>query len=111
MSMKKISRRTTLSLASLAALALPAGMAAAQSLTIGLASEPTAADPHYHKVTTNDSFSAHIFEQSACGLGGISENARPIAIGCAWASAAKGADTSALPAAGIKKPAAGLQVW
>ncbi len=62
MSMKKISRRTTLSLASLAALALPAGMAAAQSLTIGLASEPTAADPHYHKVTTNDSFSAHIFE-------------------------------------------------
>ena len=62
MSMKKISRRTTLSLASLAALALPAGIAAAQSLTIGLASEPTAADPHYHKVTTNDSFSAHIFE-------------------------------------------------
>ncbi|QMV75606.1 ABC transporter substrate-binding protein [Comamonas piscis] len=37
-------------------------MAAAQSLTIGLASEPTAADPHYHKVTTNDAFSAHIFE-------------------------------------------------
>lgn len=62
MSIKKISRRTPLSLASLAALALPAGMAAAQSLTIGLASEPTAADPHYHKVTTNDAFSAHIFE-------------------------------------------------
>ncbi|MEJ5028365.1 ABC transporter substrate-binding protein [Comamonas sp. MYb69] len=57
-----MSRRTPLSLASLAALALPAGMAAAQSLTIGLASEPTAADPHYHKVTTNDAFSAHIFE-------------------------------------------------
>ncbi len=62
MSIKKISRRTPLSLASLAALALPAGMAAAQSLTIGLASEPTAADPHYHKVTTNDAFSAHVFE-------------------------------------------------
>ena len=62
MSTKKISRRTPLSLASLAALALPAGMAAAQSLTIGLASEPTAADPHYHKVTTNDAFSAHVFE-------------------------------------------------
>jgi len=61
-STKKISRRTPLSLASLAALALPAGMAAAQSLTIGLASEPTAADPHYHKVTTNDAFSAHVFE-------------------------------------------------
>jgi len=61
-SIKKISRRTPLSLASLAALALPAGMAAAQSLTIGLASEPTAADPHYHKVTTNDALSAHVFE-------------------------------------------------
>ncbi|WP_184704756.1 ABC transporter substrate-binding protein [Comamonas odontotermitis] len=57
-----MSRRATLSLASVAALGLPAGMVAAQSLTIGLASEPTAADPHYHKVTTNDSFSAHIFE-------------------------------------------------
>ncbi len=55
-------RRHALSLASCAALAAPLGLAHAQSLTIGLASEPTAADPHYHKVTTNDSFSAHIFE-------------------------------------------------
>ena len=62
MSMKKNSRRTALSLATFAAFAAPAGIVAAQSLTIGLASEPTAADPHYHKVTTNDSFSAHIFE-------------------------------------------------
>ena len=60
--MKKNSRRTALSLATFAAFAAPAGIVAAQSLTIGLASEPTAADPHYHKVTTNDSFSAHIFE-------------------------------------------------
>ncbi|MEG0974127.1 MAG: ABC transporter substrate-binding protein [Comamonas sp.] len=59
--MKK-TRRRALSLASFAALAAPAGIVAAQSLTIGLASEPTAADPHYHKVTTNDSFSAHIYE-------------------------------------------------
>ncbi len=61
MNMKK-TRRRALSLAGFVALAAPAGMVAAQSLTIGLASEPTAADPHYHKVTTNDSFSAHIYE-------------------------------------------------
>ncbi len=38
------------------------GAAQAQQLTLGLASEPTAADPHYHKMTTNDSFSAHIYD-------------------------------------------------
>ena len=38
------------------------GAAHAQTLTIGLASEPTAADPHYHKMTTNDSFSAHVYD-------------------------------------------------
>lgn len=43
-------------------LALSAGLAWAQSLTIGLASEPTAADPHYHKVTPNDALAAHVFE-------------------------------------------------
>ena len=48
------------------ALALAAGVlmgaAHAQTLTIALASEPTAADPHYHKMTTNDSFSAHVYD-------------------------------------------------
>ena len=38
------------------------GAAQAQTLTMALASEPTAADPHYHKMTTNDSFSAHIYD-------------------------------------------------
>ncbi len=38
------------------------GAAHAQSLTMALASEPTAADPHYHKMTTNDSFSAHVYD-------------------------------------------------
>ena len=38
------------------------GAAHAQHLTIALASEPTAADPHYHKMTTNDSFSAHVYD-------------------------------------------------
>ena len=38
-----------------------AGVAQAQSLTMALAAEPTAADPHYHKMTANDAFSAHIY--------------------------------------------------
>ena len=38
------------------------GMAHAQSLTMALAAEPTAADPHYHKMTANDAFSAHVYD-------------------------------------------------
>ena len=38
-----------------------AGVAQAQSLTMALAAEPTAADPHYHKMTANDAFSAHVY--------------------------------------------------
>ena len=34
----------------------------AQTLKIGLASEPTAIDPHYHQATPNDALTAHIFE-------------------------------------------------
>ena len=37
------------------------GPAMAQSLTIGLSAEPTSADPHYHKMTQNDAFSAHVY--------------------------------------------------
>ena len=52
---------------SLALLAASAGLAAApaawaQSLTIALSSEPTSADPHYHKQTQNDAFSAHVYD-------------------------------------------------
>jgi len=35
---------------------------AAQSLTIGMSSEPTSADPHYHKMTQNDALSAHVYD-------------------------------------------------
>ncbi len=38
------------------------GAAHAQSLTIALAAEPTAADPHYHKMTANDAFAAHVYD-------------------------------------------------
>ncbi len=36
--------------------------AAAATLKIGLSSEPTAVDPHYHQQTANDTLGAHIFE-------------------------------------------------
>jgi peptide/nickel transport system substrate-binding protein len=41
------------------AAATPAG---AQELTVGLANEPTAIDPHYHNLTPNNAFAASIFD-------------------------------------------------
>src|SRR3970282_360831 len=47
----------------LAVLALAfAGAAAAQELRIGLASEPTSMDPHYHNLSPNNSLLSHVFE-------------------------------------------------
>jgi len=39
-----------------------ASAAAAQDLRIGLASEPTAMDPHYHNLSPNNSLLSHIFQ-------------------------------------------------
>ena len=39
-----------------------ASTAFAQTLKIGLASEPTAVDPHYHQTTPNEALISHIFE-------------------------------------------------
>ncbi|MGE8545982.1 ABC transporter substrate-binding protein [Alcaligenes sp. WGS1538] len=39
-----------------------AGAASAQTLKIGLASEPTAVDPHYHQTTPNEALIYHIFQ-------------------------------------------------
>lgn len=51
------------------ALALVAGLGAttlqAQELTVGLSSEPTAIDPHYHDLTPNNQLSAHVFSTLA----------------------------------------------
>lgn len=41
---------------------MAAPLAHAQVLKIALSSEPTSADPHYHKQTSNDALSAHIYE-------------------------------------------------
>ena len=48
-------------LAASAVLAISAGMASAQVLTIGLSSEPTSADPHYHNLGPNNALARHIF--------------------------------------------------
>ncbi|MFA7432158.1 MAG: ABC transporter substrate-binding protein [Gemmobacter sp.] len=48
-------------LSATAALALMAGAAAAQTLTIGLSSEPTSADPHYHNLGPNNALARHVF--------------------------------------------------
>lgn len=42
-------------------MALMAGTAAAQTLTIGLSAEPTSADPHYHNLGPNNSLSRQIY--------------------------------------------------
>ena len=55
-------RKTAFVLASAAMSVGLAGVAQAQSLTMALAAEPTAADPHYHKMTANDAFSAHVYD-------------------------------------------------
>ena len=59
----KVFTRSALLACTLAAFA-PAAMAQAQSSTlrIGLSSEPTSMDPHYHQATPNDAMTSHMFE-------------------------------------------------
>lgn len=42
--------------------ALPAVSALAQELKIGLAAEPSSADPHFHNLTPNNQVARHVFE-------------------------------------------------
>ncbi|MDU8942084.1 ABC transporter substrate-binding protein [Ovoidimarina sediminis] len=44
-------------------LALGAGAATAEKITIGLASEPTSIDPHFHNLGPNNALSVHIFDR------------------------------------------------
>ncbi|WAI83775.1 MULTISPECIES: ABC transporter substrate-binding protein [Achromobacter] len=59
----QVTIRSALLACTLAA-AAPAAMAQAQAatLTIGLSSEPTSMDPHYHQATPNDAMTSHMFE-------------------------------------------------
>ena len=45
-----------------ASLSVPA-LVAAKPLTIGLASEPTSMDPHFHNLGPNNSMSTHVYDQ------------------------------------------------
>lgn len=45
-----------------ASLGLLAAPAFAQDLNVGLSSEPTAVDPHYHDLSPNNALTAHIFD-------------------------------------------------
>lgn len=53
--------RTTLG--TLIASAMLAGAVQAEELTIGLASEPTAIDPHFHNLGPNNALARHIFDR------------------------------------------------
>ncbi len=44
-------------------LALGAGAVSAEKLTIGLASEPTSMDPHFHNLGPNNAMTLHIFDR------------------------------------------------
>lgn len=44
-------------------MAMAAGAASAEKLTIGLASEPTSLDPHFHNLGPNNAMSVHLFDR------------------------------------------------
>ena len=50
-------------LLSITVFGVPVRSAAAQDLKIGLASEPSSIDPHYHNLTPNNGVLSHIFER------------------------------------------------
>ena len=56
-----MTRKTTLLGAAAACAMLAAGAASAEKLVIGLASEPTSIDPHYHNLGPNNAVARHIF--------------------------------------------------
>ncbi len=54
---------TTATAVAFGILAMGAGAASAEKLTIGLASEPTSLDPHFHNLGPNNAMSVHIFDR------------------------------------------------
>jgi len=76
-------KRTHLMAGTALVAALAAGAVAAESLTIGLASEPTAVDPHYHDVSPNNALTLHIF--SALGKLDADQNVHP-ALAKSWSN-------------------------
>ena len=62
--------------AALGATMLLSGAAAATELRIGMASEPSAIDPHYHNLGPNNEIRRHMFESLIEGEGDLSETER-----------------------------------
>lgn len=54
---------TAAAAATVGAFALFTGAASAEKLTIGLASEPTSMDPHFHNLGPNNAMSVHLFDR------------------------------------------------
>lgn len=54
--------RSLSAVVALAFMAAPLAAVQAKELKIALSSEPTSADPHYHKQTANDALAAHVFD-------------------------------------------------
>ena len=61
MTLLRCLRACLLALAPAVALAIAPSSAAAASLTVGLGTDVTAIDPHYHNLTPNNNVAAHIF--------------------------------------------------
>ncbi|MEO1679121.1 MAG: ABC transporter substrate-binding protein [Pseudomonadota bacterium] len=56
-------KTTTMLAAAAGVLALSVSVASAEKLVIGLASEPTSLDPHFHNLGPNNAMSLHIFDR------------------------------------------------
>jgi peptide/nickel transport system substrate-binding protein len=77
-------RRSHLFAIALLTAALPQGRPAAQSLTLALASTPTAVDPHFHNLVPNNAIAAHVFDKLVhqdarqALIPGLAESWRPL---------------------------------
>lgn len=58
-----MTKLTAATAAAVGALVLFTGAASAEKLTIGLASEPTSMDPHFHNLGPNNAMSVHLFDR------------------------------------------------
>ena len=59
-------RLSYLSAVVLLAAGLPQAGARAQNLTVALASNPSAVDPHFHNLVPNNAIAAHVFDNVEC---------------------------------------------
>ena len=79
-----MSIRKALAAVFLAPLAFAAPQASANELTIGVASEPTSMDPHFHNLGPNNSLLSHLYDalvhqdEKQALVPGLAESWRPL---------------------------------